>query len=779
MPTYKELRVLADTLVENPNANILVAKRADFERANRKRFCGRIATGNYDIIVIGHSQFERIPLSTERQASYLQRQIDEIVEQTATLRQERAEKFTIKQMERTRKQLEKRLAKLNDTERKDDVVTFEELGVDSLMVDEAHMFKNLMCVSKMRNVAGISQSESQRASDLLMKTMYLDEITGGRGVTFATGTPISNSMTELYTMMRYLQRHTLEQKGLAIFDAWASTFGETVTAIELAPEGTGYRTKTRFARFYNLPELMSLFKESADIQTADMLKLPVPALEGGKPTNVQLKPSSIQKEMVAELGKRADTVRNREVDPSQDNMLKITNDGRKLALDQRLIDETLPDDPGSKVNACVERVFSIWERTKANRSTQLIFCDLSTPKAGVFNVYHDVRGKLIALGVPAEEIQFIHDANTETRKADLFRKMRSGAVRILMGSTAKMGAGTNVQKKLIALHHLDVPWRPSDIEQREGRMVRQGNENKEVAIYRYVTEGTFDAYSWQLIENKQRFIGQIMTGKSPARSCDDMDEAALSYAEVKALAAGNPAIKEKMDLDIQVTKLRTLKAQYASQKYRLEDAITIAYPREIQRTKGIIANCQADANTIQENTRIDPEGKEIFSLSIQDTAYDTRENAGKALLELVGTAMDSEQPVPIGSYKGLTIQAVYLPFEKEFHAQLVGAGVYDVTLGADALGNIIRLTNAAASMQKRIESSQESLRQLEKQLQNAQEELQKPFAHEQELADKSKRLAELNALLNMNEKENAIDSVPDEESQACQRAIRQPEPQVR
>ena len=779
VPNHLTEQLASEALQLYPNANILVAKRADFERANRKRFCGRIATGNYDIIVIGHSQFERIPLSTERQASYLQRQIDEIVEQTATLRQERAEKFTIKQMERTRKQLEKRLAKLNDTERKDDVVTFEELGVDSLMVDEAHMFKNLMCVSKMRNVAGISQSESQRASDLLMKTMYLDEITGGRGVTFATGTPISNSMTELYTMMRYLQRHTLEQKGLAIFDAWASTFGETVTAIELAPEGTGYRTKTRFARFYNLPELMSLFKESADIQTADMLKLPVPALEGGKPTNVQLKPSSIQKEMVAELGKRADTVRNREVDPSQDNMLKITNDGRKLALDQRLIDETLPDDPGSKVNACVERVFSIWERTKANRSTQLIFCDLSTPKAGVFNVYHDVRGKLIALGVPAEEIQFIHDANTETRKADLFRKMRSGAVRILMGSTAKMGAGTNVQKKLIALHHLDVPWRPSDIEQREGRMVRQGNENKEVAIYRYVTEGTFDAYSWQLIENKQRFIGQIMTGKSPARSCDDMDEAALSYAEVKALAAGNPAIKEKMDLDIQVTKLRTLKAQYASQKYRLEDAITIAYPREIQRTKGIIANCQADAKTIQENTRIDPEGKEIFSLSIQDAAYDTRENAGKALLELVGTAMDSEQPVPIGSYKGLTIQAVYLPFEKEFHAQLVGAGVYDVTLGADALGNIIRLTNVAASMQKRIESSQESLRQLEKQLQNAQEELQKPFAHEQELADKSKRLAELNALLNMNEKENAIDSVPDEESQACQRAIRQPEPQVR
>lgn len=611
VPNHLTEQMASEALQLYPNANILVAKRTDFEKANRKKFCGRIATGNYDIIVIGHSQFERIPLSNERQAHYLEKQIDEVIKQIAELKQEHAENFTVKQMERTRKQLEKRLEKLNNTERKDDVVTFEELGVDSLMVDEGHMFKNLMCVSKMRNVAGISQTESQRASDLLMKTMYLDEITGGRGVTFATGTPLSNSMTELYTMQRYLQRHTLEVNGLSNFDAWASTFGETVTAIELAPEGTGYRTKTRFAKFYNLPELMAMFKECADIQTADMLKLPVPELEGGKPINVQLQPSSIQRVMVSDLGRRADIVRGGGADPKEDNMLKITNDGRKLALDQRLIDLQLPDDPNSKVNACVDRVFEIWERTKSNRSTQLIFCDLSTPKAGIFNVYDDIRDKLVSRGIPKEEIQFIHDANTEVRKADLFAKVRSGTVRVLMGSTAKMGAGTNVQRKLIALHHLDVPWRPSDIEQREGRMVRQGNENKEVAIYRYVTEATFDAYSWQLIENKQRFIGQVMTSKSPARSCDDMDEAALSYAEVKALAAGNPAIKEKMDLDIQVTRLRTLKAQYTSQHYRLEDAVAIKFPTEIQKTKGVIANCSADANTVEQNTHLDSEGNDV------------------------------------------------------------------------------------------------------------------------------------------------------------------------
>ena len=773
VPNHLTEQMASEALQLYPNANILVAKRTDFEKANRKRFCGRIATGNYDIIVIGHSQFERIPLSNERQALYLQKQIDEVIEQTAMLKREHAENFTVKQMERTRKQLEKRLEKLNNTERKDDVVTFEELGVDSLMVDEAHMFKNLMCVSKMRNVAGISQTESQRASDLLMKTMYLDEITGGRGVTFATGTPLSNSMTELYTMQRYLQRHTLEVNGLANFDAWASTFGETVTAIELAPEGTGYRVKTRFAKFYNLPELMAMFKECADIQTADMLKLPVPELEGGKPINVQLQPSSIQRVMVADLGKRADIVRNGSVDPKEDNMLRITNDGRKLALDQRLIDPDLPDDPNSKVNACVDRVFEIWERTKANRSTQLIFCDLSTPKAGVFNVYDDIRDKLVTRGIPKEEIQFIHDANTEARKADLFAKVRSGTVRVLMGSTAKMGAGTNVQRKLIALHHLDVPWRPSDIEQREGRMVRQGNENKEVAIYRYVTEATFDAYSWQLIENKQRFIGQVMTSKSPARSCDDMDEAALSYAEVKALAAGNPAIKEKMDLDIQVTRLRTLKAQYTSQHYRLEDDVAIKFPTEIQKTKGVIANCSADANTVEQNTHLDSEGKDAFSICLMDTTYDKREDAGRALLGLIGAAMSSEKPVPIGSYKGLTVQAIFLPLGQEFHALLVGAGVYDVPLGADASGNITRITNAAAGITKRRDEATNKLAQWEKQLQNAKDELQQPFQQEQELAEKSRRLAELDALLKMDEKDRVVDAVPDEESQVSVRSVRQ------
>lgn len=773
VPNHLTEQLAGEALQLYPNANILVAKRTDFEKANRKRFCGRIATGNYDIIVIGHSQFERIPLSPERQALYLQKQIDEVVEQTAMLKRERAENFTIKQMELARKQMEKRLEKLVKAERKDDVVTFEELGVDSLMIDEAHMFKNLMCVSKMRNVAGISQTESQRASDLLMKTMYLDEITGGRGVTFATGTPLSNSMTELYTMQRYLQRHTLEINGLSNFDAWASTFGETVTAIELAPEGTGYRTKTRFAKFYNLPELMAMFKECADIQTADMLKLPVPDLEGGKPINVQLQPSSIQRVMVADLGKRADTVRKGSVDPKEDNMLKITNDGRKLALDQRLIDPQLPDDPNSKVNACVDRVFEIWERTKENRSTQLIFCDLSTPKAGTFNVYDDIRDKLAARGIPKEEIQFIHDANTEARKADLFAKVRSGTVRVLMGSTAKMGAGTNVQRKLIALHHLDVPWRPSDIEQREGRMVRQGNENKTVSIYRYVTEATFDAYSWQLIENKQRFIGQVMTSKSPARSCDDMDEAALSYAEVKALAAGNPAIKEKMDLDIQVTRLRTLKAQYTSQHYRMEDAVTIVFPAEIQKAKGRIANCTADAITVEEHTHLDDEGKDTFSICLMDTTYDKREDAGRALLGLIGAAMTSEKPVPIGSYKGLTVQAIYFPLAQEFHAQLVGAGVYDVQLGADAAGNITRIANAAAGITKLRETAANDLVQLEKQLENARDELQQPFKQEQELAEKSRRLAELNALLNMNDKDRVVDTVPDEESQVSMRPFRQ------
>lgn len=764
VPNHLTEQLASEALLLYPNANILVAKRADFEKSRRKRFCAKIATGNYDIIVIGHSQFERIPLSQERQADYLQRQIDEIMTQVTTLKQERAENFTIKQMERMKKQLQKKLDKLNDTARKDDVVTFEELGVDSLMVDEAHTFKNLMCISKMRNVAGISQTESQKASDLLMKCMYLDEITGGRGIAFATGTPVSNSMTELYTMMRYLQHHTLERNGLEVFDSWASTFGETVTAIELSPEGTGYRTKTRFARFYNLPELMSMFKEAADIQTADMLKLPVPELEGGKPINVQLKPSDIQREMVAELGKRADVVRSGSVDPTVDNMLKITNDGRKLALDQRLIDPTLPDDPNSKVNACVENVYTVWARTQEKRSAQLVFCDLSTPKPGTFNVYYDVRDKLIARGVPAEEIQFIHDANTEARKAELFGKVRSGTVRVLLGSTAKMGAGTNVQKKLVALHHLDVPWRPADIEQREGRMIRQGNENSVVTIFRYVTEGTFDAYSWQLIENKQRFISQIMTSKSPCRSCDDMDEAALSYAEVKALAAGNPAIKQKMDLDIQVSRLKTLKAAYTTQHYRLEDAITIGFPAEIQKLNGLIVNAEKDTALLKENTHMDTENKEIFSMTLMDTAYTKKEDAGKSLLGLLGSAMSAEAPVEIGSYKGFKLQISYYPMSKEFHAQLVGAGSHDTQLGADVLGNITRINNVLNAIPESVTAYQEKLVQMKKQKHNAEEELQQPFLQEAELAEKSKRLAELDALLNTSGKDDAqlLDTTPDE-----------------
>ena len=762
VPNHLTEQLASEALLLYPNANILVAKRADFEKSRRKRFCAKIATGNYDIIVIGHSQFERIPLSQERQAMYIQNQIDEIIDQVSDLKRERAENFTIKQMERMKKQLQKRLDKLNDTVRRDDVVTFEELGVDSLMVDEAHNFKNLMCVSKMRNVAGISQTESQKASDLLMKCMYLDEQTGGRGITFATGTPVSNSMTELYTMMRYLQRHTLERKGLNIFDAWASTFGETITAIELAPEGTGYRTKTRFAKFYNLPELMSMFKEAADIQTADMLKLPVPEIVGGKPINVTLKPSEIQKQMVAELSERADAVRSGSVDPTEDNMLRITNDGRKLALDQRLIDPALPDDPDSKVNACVENVFRIWNETKEQRLTQMVFCDLSTPKPGTFNVYDDVRNKLVARGVPAEEVQFIHDANTEVRKSELFGKVRSGTVRVLMGSTAKMGAGTNVQNLLVALHHLDVPWRPSDIEQREGRMVRQGNKNSEVSIFRYVTEGTFDAYSWQLIENKQRFISQIMTSKSPARTCDDMDEAALSYAEVKALAAGNPAIKEKMDLDIQVARLKTLKAAYTSQRYRLEDAIAIGFPAEVQKLKQIIANAEIDSATVKAHTTLDADGKEAFSITLMDKTYDKREDAGRALLGLLGSAMNAEHPVEIGSYKGFKLQISYYPMFKEFHAQLVGAGIRDTQLGADPAGNTMRLSNLLNGIADSIPVNQEKLVQMQKQIENAKEELQQPFKQENELSEKSKRLAELDALLNMNEKDHVVDAIPDE-----------------
>ncbi len=764
VPNHLTEQLASEALLLYPTAKILVATNKDFETSRRKRFCSKIATGDYDIIVIGHSQFQKIPLSLERQEQYIQNQINTLVQQASDLKQQRAENFTVKQVERMRKQLEKRLENLTNSVQRDDVVTFEELGVDSLMVDEAHNFKNLMCPTKMRNVAGINQSESQKASDLLMKCMYLDEMTGGRGVTFATGTPISNSMTEMYTMMRYLQFHTLQENGIDAFDSWASTFGETVTAIELAPEGTGYRTKTRFAKFYNLPELMSLFKQCADVQTADMLKLPVPELVGGHPTNVVLKPSEIQKRMVTALGERAEQVRAGIVDPSVDNMLRITNDGRKLALDQRLIDPDLPDDPGSKVNACVEQVFNIWQNTAEKKSTQLVFCDLSTPKPGTFNVYDDMRDKLIARGIPDEEIQFIHNANTEAKKAELFGKVRSGKVRILMGSTAKMGAGTNVQRKLIALHHLDVPWRPSDIEQREGRMVRQGNENKEVQIFRYVTESTFDSYSWQLIENKQRFIGQVMTSKSPARSCDDMDDAALSYAEVKALAAGNPMIKEKMDLDIQVTRLRSLKAAYNSQKYRLEDALTIQYPQQQQQLKEQLQNAEKDLLTAKANTRLDTEGKEIFSITLEGKTYDKRDEAGRALLGMLGAAMKADKPVLVGTYRGFDVKVSYNLLGQEFHAQLIGADAYDTKLGSDAIGNMSRLGHLLNGIENQIPTYQQRQEEIAQQVVNARAELAKPFIQEAELAEKSSRLAELDALLNMNQN----DPAPTQESSAGQ-----------
>ena len=765
VPNHLTEQLAGEALQLYPNANILVARKTDFEKANRKRFCAKIATGNYDIIVIGHSQFERIPLSQERQVEYLQSQIHDVISQVAQLKEERAENFTVKQMERMRKQLEKKLDKLNDQSRKDDVVTFEQLGVDSLMVDEAHAFKNLAVLSKMRNVAGISQTESQRASDLYMKCRYLDEITGSRGVVFATGTPISNSMTELFTMQRYLQRETLEQHGLSSFDAWASTFGETVTAVELAPEGTGYRTKTRFSKFYNLPELMSMFKQVADVQTADMLNLPVPKLVGGKPINVALPPSPQQKQMVADLADRAEEIRAGNVDPTEDNMLKVTNDGRKLALDQRLIDPDLPENPNDKVHACAENVYRIWSETKDKKLTQLVFCDLSTPKTGGFNVYDDLRNLLISMGIPENEVQFIHSANTEVKKAELFAKVRSGDVRVLMGSTGKMGAGTNVQRLLVATHHLDCGWKPSDIEQRNGRMIRQGNTNAEVYEYRYVTESSFDSYMWQLLETKQKFIGQVMTSKSPARSANDLDDAALSYAEVKALAAGNPMIKEKMDLDIQVARLKTLKTAYSNEHYRLEDAITQGFPAEMRKTTQQLENAKADTALLQQNTKRDEDGKDVFAISLIDTVYTKREDAGKALLGLLGMAMNRTAPVSIGRYKGFDLQIAYFAMDKMYLAYLVGSGINPVQLGADAVGNTVRLDNCLHNLPQSVTDLESKLVQLQKQLENAKEQLAQPFAQADELAEKSKRLAELEALLNLNEKELVLDTVPDEDQQ--------------
>jgi len=740
-----------------PNAKLLVARRKDFETANRKKFCARIATGDYDAVIIGHSQFERIPLSFERQERIIQEQIDETLAAINELKVHAGENFSIKQMEKTRKTLEAKLEKLRSDERKDDVVTFEQLGVDRLFVDESHAFKNLFLTTKMRNVAGLSTSEAQKSSDMFGKCRYLDEITGGRGVVFATGTPVSNSMTELYTVMRYLQYSTLQQKKLTHFDCWASTFGETTTAIELAPEGTGYRARTRFAKFFNLPELMSMFKEVADIKTSDQLHLPVPE---AKFETVVAKPSEIQKEMVQELSKRAAEIHSGAVDASVDNMLCVTNDGRKIGLDVRLMNPMLPDDPNSKLNVCVQNVLKIWEEGKDQKLTQLLFCDLSTPKNdGNFNVYDDIRKKLVAAGVPENEIEFIHNADTEAKKAALFSKVRSGDVRVLLGSTAKMGAGTNVQSRLVAVHHLDVGWKPSDMTQRNGRIIRQGNMNKEVKVFNYVTEGTFDSYLFQTLENKQRFISQIMTSKSPVRSCEDVDEQALSYAEIKALCAGNPLIKEKMDLDVQVAKLKVLKADHQSQKFRLQDKLLTKFPADIQETNAHIAGLKADAQLAAAH----PQEKEGFcGMTIKGVAYDEKKTAGERLVLACSELPNAEEKV-IGSYRGFELSLRFDAFRTEYQALLKGQRKYTVPLGTDPLGNIIRLDNSLNNFPERITAAENELDTLHQQQAAAQIEVEKPFPQEEELAEKSARLAELNAQLDVDEKSH--DPEQDEEEQ--------------
>ena len=740
-----------------PNAKLLVARRKDFETANRKKFCARIATGDYDAVIIGHSQFERIPLSFERQERIIQEQIYETLAAINELKVHAGENFSIKQMEKTRKTLETKLEKLRSDERKDDVITFEQLGVDRLFVDESHFYKNLFLTTKMRNVAGLSTSEAQKSSDMFGKCRYLDEITGGRGVVFATGTPVSNSMTELYTVMRYLQYSTLQQKKLTHFDCWASTFGETTTAIELAPEGTGYRARTRFAKFFNLPELMSMFKEVADIKTSDQLHLPVPE---AKFETVVAKPSEIQKEMVQELSKRAADIHSGIVDASVDNMLCVTNDGRKIGLDVRLMNPMLPDDPNSKLNVCVQNVLKIWEEGKDQKLTQLLFCDLSTPKNdGNFNVYDDIRKKLVAAGVPENEIEFIHNADTEAKKAALFSKVRSGDVRVLLGSTAKMGAGTNVQSRLVAVHHLDVGWKPSDMTQRNGRIIRQGNMNKEVKVFNYVTEGTFDSYLFQTLENKQRFISQIMTSKSPVRSCEDVDEQALSYAEIKALCAGNPLIKEKMDLDVQVAKLKVLKADHQSQKFRLQDKLLTKFPADIRETNAYIAGVKADAQLAAAH----PQVQEGFcGMTIKGVTYDEKKTAGERLVLACSELPNAEEKV-IGSYRGFELSLRFDTFRSEYQAILKGERRYPVALGTDPLGNIIRLDNSLNNFPERINSAENELATLHQQQAAAQIEVEKPFPQEEELAEKSARLAELNAQLDVDEKSH--DPEQDEEEQ--------------
>ena len=740
----------AEFLQLYPGANILVATKKDFEPANRKKFCARIAMGNYDAIIIGHSQFERIPISDERQEAMLRKQIDDLEMAIQSARYEQdGGRYTVKQIEKTRKTLQTRLEKLNQKEKKDQVVTFEELGVDHLYVDEAHSYKNAFLYTKMRNVAGIAQNEAQKSADMFNKCQYLDEITGGKGITFATGTPISNSMTELYVMQRYLQNSKLQNMGLGLFDSWASTFGEVVTSIELAPEGTGYRAKSRFARFYNIPELMNMFKEIADIKTSDQLKLPVPEAEY---ETVVLKPTEQQKEIVESLGERAEVVRNGGVDAAVDNMLKITNDGRKLALDQRLVNELLPDNPESKISVCAEKSYEIWKDTAAQKSAQLIFCDLSTPKGdGSFNVYDDLKRKLMEKGVPEKEIAFIHDANTEAKKTELFGKVKSGQVRFLIGSTAKMGAGTNVQDRLIALHHLDIGWKPSDLEQREGRIIRQGNHNKKVHIFRYVTESTFDSYMWQLIENKQKFISQIMTSKAPVRSCEDVDEAALSYAEVKALATGNPAVKEKMALDVDVAKLKLLKANHMNNQYRLEDDIARNFPQQIAKLTEIIDSYKADIAHFSEYKITDPEQ---FSMEISGKVFTEKKEAGAALLAVCKEIKSVDAAMDIGSYQGFNMRIQFDSWSKEFILSVKHESVAKVRLGADALGNITRINNLLESYPEKLAEAEQRLETVQEQMTNAKEEVGKPFPKEEELNQKLERLSELNALLNMDERED-------------------------
>ena len=737
----------SDFLRLYPGANILVATKKDFEPANRKRFCSRIATGDYDAVIIGHSQFEKIPLSRERQIALLEDQIADITYSIEAAKEETGQQYTVKQMEKTKKTLKAKLEKLNDQTRKDDVVTFEQLGVDRLFVDESHYYKNLFLYTKMRNVAGISQTDAQKSSDMFMKCRYMDEITGGKGITFATGTPVSNSMTELYTIMRYLQYDTLMNMGMGHFDSWAATFGETVTAIELSPEGTGYRAKTRFARFFNLPELISIFKEAADIQTADMLNLPVPEAEY---INEVLKPSEEQKEMVEAFSERAEQVRGGAVDPRVDNMLKITNDGRKCALDQRLLNDMLPDAGESKVNACVENAFQVWEDGKDTQATQLIFCDLSTPKTdGTFNVYDDVRNKLVERGIPKDQIAFIHEYNTEVKKAELFAKVRAGQVRILMGSTPKLGAGTNVQNRLLALHHLDCPWKPSDLEQQEGRILRQGNQNDKVKIFRYVTENTFDSYMWQILENKQKFISQIMTSKSPVRACEDVDDTALSYAEIKALATGNEYIKEKMDLDVQVSKLKLLKANHTSQIYRLESDIAKRYPVQITALKEKIAGMRVDADVVK---GIDLQDNDHFAMTVGGKLYTDKKEAGVALLSAASGLKSVKSAGQIGEYHGFALSSEYNFLSNTYTMTIKGKCSYKIEFGKDTLGNIQRIHNALSAIGKKLADTEQNLETVQQQLKTAQEEVQKPFPKEAELSEKMERLAELNAMLNMDEK---------------------------